>query len=107
MLLLRSSPSNKNKTRKQYSQRTVLENPSDEELESYRQLQESFSNAGFLVHFDKNRMLYIDIDASKRRGFGTMIYHLKPDANPEKPQRTDVEPILFLSRLLNSAETRY
>ena len=105
--LLRMSPSNKGRTRKVYSQRTVIEHPDPDELDSYRQLQESFASAGFLVHFDRGRVLYIDVDASKQRGFGAMIYHLKPGADPEKPRRTDIEPILFLSRLLNSAETRY
>ena len=107
VLLLRSSPSNKGRQRKIYSQRTVLENPTDEELNSYRLLQEAFSKASFLVHFDRDRVLYIDIDASKQRGFGAMVYHLKAGADPEKPRATDIEPILFLSRLLNTAESKY
>ena len=107
-LLLRQSPSTKGSIRKTFSRKTIVENPTDEELESYRQLQESFSQATFLVHFSPDRTLYIDIDASKRRGFGAIIYHLKSTClNPEKPKRTDIEPILFLSRMLNDAETRY
>lgn len=101
------SLSNKGRIRKVYSQKTVVEFPTDDELDSYRQLQESFSRARFLVHFNKYRVLYIDIDASKQRGFGAMIYHLKSGADPTKPRRTDIEPILFLSRLLNAAESRY
>ena len=106
-LLLRQSTSSKGDIRKTYSRRTVLENPTAEELESYRQLQEAFSRASFLVHFSAERVLFIDIDASKRRGFGAMVYHLKSSADPAKPKRTDVEPILFLSRMLNEAEKRY
>ena len=106
-LLLRQSPSSKGNIRKTYSRRTVVENPTAEELESYRQLQEAFSRASFLVHFSAERVLFIDIDASKKRGFGAMVYHLKPAADPAKPKRTDVEPILFLSRMLNEAEKRY
>ena len=84
-----------------------MKNFSDEKLESYRQLQKFFFNAEFLVHFDKNWILYIDIDAFKKRGFETMIYHFKFGANLEKFRRTDVELIFFLNRLLNFVETRY
>jgi len=85
----------------------MLETPIAKELDLYRQLQKSFSCSGFLVHFNCNRVLYTDIDASKKGGFGAMIYHLKEGANPGKPRRIDVEPILFPNWLLNSTETRY
>lgn len=107
-VLLRMSPSSKGTARRIYSRRTVVENPSEAELESYRQLQEAFSQARFLVHFDANRILFIDIDASKKRGFGAMVYHLKATCqDPNKPKRTDIEPIMFLSRMLNAAEAKY
>lgn len=69
VVLLRSSPSNKGRTRKLYSQRTVVESSTDDELNSYRQLQDSLRHAAniFLIHFDRLRTLYIDIDASKQR----------------------------------------
>lgn len=106
-LLLRSSPTNKGRQRKVYSARTVLEKPSEEEHESYRQLQEAFHQASLLVHHDPTRVTYIDVDASKRRGFGVVIYHLKPGADPNNPKHGEIEPILFLSRMLTSAEERY
>ena len=84
-----------------------MENPSSEEIDSYNQLQEAFSRASFLTHFVSDRQLYIEIDASKARGLGAMIYHLKPGSNPIGFKRTDVQPILFLSRLLTNAEQRY
>ena len=106
-MLLRSSPSSKGRQRKVYSASTVLQQPSASELESYRQLQEAFNKASLLVHHDPTRVTYIDVDASKRRGFGVIIYHLKDGANPDQPKRTDIEPIMFLSRMLTSAEERY
>ena len=107
MLLLRMSSFNKERLRKIYSQRIVLKSSINEELVFYRQLQKFFDRTDFLVHFDRSRTLYIDIDASKRRDFEVMIYHLKPDANVLKSRRTNVKLILFLSRLLNFAEFRY
>ena len=107
ILLLRMSPSNKGRLRKIYSQRIVLKSSINEELDFYRQLQKFFDRIDFLVHFDRSRTLYIDIDASKRRDFEVMIYHLKSDANALKSRRTNVKLILFLNRLLNFAKFRY
>ena len=106
-LLLRSFPANKGRQRKIYSARTVVEKPSAVELDSYRQLQEAFSKAKLLVHHDPTRTTYVDVDASKRRGFGVVIYHLKPGADPNNPKASEIEPIMFLSRMLTSAEERY
>ena len=61
----------------------------------------------FLVHFDRERTLYIDIDVFKRRDFEAIIYHLKFDANFEKSRCINIEFILFLNKLLNVAKTRY
>ena len=60
------------------------------------------------MHFFDEKMLYVDIDASKRRDFETMIYHLKFNClNLEKFKRVDIESILFFSRMLNAIETKY
>ena len=42
-------------------------------------------------------------------GIGAMVYHVKEDmATPGKyPPREAIQALLFLSRLLSSAETRY
>ena len=106
-LLLRESPSSKGRQRKVYSARTQLAAATTAELESYRQLQEAFRKATLLVHHDPTRPLYIDVDASKRRGIGVVIYHLKLGADPNNPKRSEIEPIMFLSRMLTPAEERY
>lgn len=108
--MLRLSPSNKGRSRKAFSQAKFIENATQAELDSYEQIQEAFSRSSFLVHFDYTRPLYADIDASKKWGFGAMIYHDKSDAvypSSECPKKSDVQPILFLSRLLTDPERRY
>ena len=72
-----------------------------------------------LVHFDATRVLWIDLDALKEWGFGAVLFYAKGDNNKELvvmkgngkakhwPSRNDVEPILFLSRLLTPAEKNY
>ena len=107
IILLHMSSFNKERTRKIYSQRIILKSSIPKKLKSYRQLRDFFGKTNFLVHFDRDRTLYIDIDASKRREFDAMMYHLKADVNSKKPRVTNIELILFLSRFLNSAETRY
>ena len=99
---------NKGTTKKIFSRKTIVENLTTEELESYRQLQELFSQVNFLIHFFNEKTFYIDIDATKKREFGAMVYHLKITClNPEKPKRSDIELIFFFSRMLNEAETKY
>ena len=61
------------------------------------------------MHFNHTRPLYIDLDASKAHGFGAVAYYVK-DANLisySYPKRGDIEPIMFLSRMLFSAKTCY
>ncbi|POS82631.1 hypothetical protein EPUL_004731, partial [Erysiphe pulchra] len=66
--------------------RLYLENPTHEEIESFRSLQEAFKNVKMLVHFNPEKRLYLDIDSS-----GKEVGVLNP----------------ILSRLLKPAETRY
>ena len=77
-MLLRDSPSNKGKARKNYSLRTLIADPSDAELDAYSQLQEAFSKPSMLTHFSTTRRLYADVDTSKQ-GVGVMVYHSKSD----------------------------
>ena len=69
-----------------------------------------FARLTTLIHHDPKRRLYIDLDASKEFGFGAMAYHNKRRVDneaTEPPKKTEIEPILFLSKLLNEAEVRY
>ena len=113
-LLTKELPTNsdgeqsKGTARKRQSVKAQLAEPTEEEQQAYENLQEAFRSPVFLVHFDPARRLYIDLDASKSWGFAAMIYHVKGDTGTDAPvARTSVEPILFLSKLLNDAERNY
>ena len=100
----------KGPARKHQSAKMHVDNPTQEEIQAYRQLQAAFDSPIFLAHYDRTRRLYIDIDSSKSWGFAAMVYHVKGDPeNCEKSAipRTSVQPILFLSKLLNEAEKGY
>jgi len=90
-------------SRKRIAMRLQYE-PTREELDAFQDLQGAFKAPTFLVHFDRHRQLYIDLDASKVWGFAAMVYH-KTDDNEVK--RSAVQPIMFLSRNINTAERNY
>ena len=109
-MLLRQSPSKGGNVRKSYSKTTRLNAPTDAELKSFDEVQTNFRHPRFLHHFNPERRLYVDLDASKERGFGVMVYHIKGDEIADKAKGipgTSVEPIMFLSKLLSDAERNY
>ena len=103
-LLLQLSPALKGQSRRNYASRATLDQPSEIEQMAFDTIQSEFQRHTFLTHFDPKRQLYIDIDACKKRGFEAMAYHLK-NGNRAKP--TAIDPILFLSKCLSPAQTRY
>ena len=74
---------------------------------AFETLQKLLSSPSFLYYFDDTADLYIDLDASKAYGFGAMVYHLKGELKTTYPTVSQIKPVLFLSRLLKDAETRY
>ena len=109
--LLRHGPIADN-ARRAYSSKTRVQNPTKAELTSFRSLQQLLSQPSFLVHVNTQRQLFINLNASKEFGIEAMLYYvkkpflknLKPDTFPP---RHAIEPVLFLSRLITPAESRY
>ena len=80
-----------------FFKKIIIENFIVEKLKSFRQFQKSFKQTIFLIYFFDEKILYVDIDVSKRRDFETMIYYLKFNClNLEKLKRIDIESIFFL-----------
>ena len=96
--------------RKLYALKTKLPAPTLKEETSFTSIKNALSTAKLLVHFDPTRSLWIDLDASKARGFGAMVFHVAQGHEPPSgkwPSRTAVQSIMFLSRMLTSAEHNY
>ena len=89
-------------THKSMTGRTAIEEPTLSELDSFHQLQGLFSRPTILIHYDLKRQLYADMDASKEFSFSAHIYHMKKGQGQKS-----MESILFLSKALANAETRY
>jgi hypothetical protein len=96
--------------RKAYTSKK-LEDPTQAEIVSFNKVKTALTTPKYLVHADpKGRTVYSDVDACHEFEIGVMLYHVKDSValQPgEWPKRTDIESILFLSRLLHPAEKRY
>jgi hypothetical protein len=80
------------------------------ETAAFQELKSAFRSSTFLIHHDCTRTIYINVDSSQEFRIGAMIYHVKKgiDLQPRQGlKHTDVEPILFLSRSLHTAEKCY
>lgn len=88
-------------------------------MKSFNELKQVFASPHYLMYLNSNRVRYINLDASKVWGFAAVIYHIKSDlqgaskriiskGDASKPfTRTNIQPIMFLSKILNSAEINY
>jgi hypothetical protein len=75
---------------------------------SFLLLQENFIKTILLVHFDKIKWLWIDLDEFKEFEFEIIVFHvIKKFSKETWSTKNDIQSIMFLSRLLTSAERNY
>ena len=80
--------------RKKEAAKTGLAAVTPAELDSFHQLQTIFSRPIILTHHDPKRLLYVDLDTCKARGFGAMVYYCKNDETAtDPPRKMSIEPI--------------
>ena len=94
--------------------KTHLNKSIQKKLKSFRDIQNVFRKKSYLTHFEFIKSLFVNIDVLKKNGFAAMIYHLKSGSiffkanSPQaSPLKIDVQPIMFLNKLLNQAENNY
>jgi hypothetical protein len=106
--LLFKNDSMKEKSRKLFAKKILLDQSIDAKIKSYEHLQHVFSDMKFLRHYSNVRKLFMNVDIFKKRNIEAMIFHVKNDSDEEIIfRRCDIKSILFLSKILISAETRY
>ena len=97
--------------RKKHVIRLTLENLFDDEFVAFKLLQRELRNLILFVHFNLNRRLYIDLNASKKWDFVVMMYHLLNDSKNQNEItiiiRTSIRSIMYLNKMLNSIEHNY
>ena len=89
----------------------MLHNPTTLKLEAFDVLQSEFKKPMFLIHFSRDRQLYVELDSSKESGHGAIVYHMHSkyahsDTSKQHP-RNRIKLIMFLSRRLTQAEKNY
>ena len=92
--------------KKQFS-KLIFEKITNEKKKSFFRLQEIFFNLIFLIHFDSNRNLYIDLNAFKRWKFAVMIYYVVDNSKNDNFSHIVVQSILFFNKLFNDVEKNY
>ncbi len=107
-LLLKSSPIVES-VRRKFSSFTRVLDLTQAEKESFFAIQIPLFRSRSRVHFDIEKQLYENVDVSKEFEIEVMIYHIKDENNQTGlyPSRSNVQPILFLSRQLKSVEKNY
>ena len=93
-----------------YASKTKLEPPMPQELASFQSIQDALSQPATLIHHNPEKILWIDLDTSKKFGFGAIVFHTAANETlPEGrwPFTTSVQLVLFLSRLFTLAKRNY
>src|SRR5437762_14119602 len=104
MILLRDALKTK-KTQKSFASRIQLTEVTNDKILAFNYLQEVFQKLTFLVHFNTERRLYIDLDMSKVYKFKVVAYHTASDPRKsEDISKLKIQLILFLSKALTEAE---
>ena len=98
--------------RRFYSIKTRLKDSIELEIAFFEILQIMLSKSFYLIHVDIKRSLFIDLDVSKKFDFEVMLYYvkklfLKNSLKDKYSSRHAIESILFLSRLVIDAKSRY
>ena len=71
----------------------------------YEIFQKMFNKFIFLIHHNFAQQFYVDVDVSHERNFKIIIYHVKKEKITYN--KKNIKLILFLSKILISAESRY
>lgn len=88
----------------------MLGPPNPQELTSFLSIQEALSWPSTLVYHNPDKILWIDLDASKEFGFGAIFFHTISGKGIPKghwPSTTTIQLVFFLLRLLAPAERNY
>ena len=75
---------------------------------AFKNLQKIFILSIFLIHYNKLRQLYVNLNAFKQWDFAAMIYHvLNNFSNDITFSRIAMQSIMFLNKCFNNIERNY
>ena len=95
----------KNAIRKRYIERINLKILIEAKIAFYEKIQKVFSKFIFLIHHDRFRKLFANVNVSHKRNFDVIIFHVKKNKN--NFIKVDIELILFFNKILTFAKFKY
>ena len=101
---------NKDEIRKFFNNRILFKNFILEEINFFEQLQKVFNRIIYLVHFNKQRILYINVNAFKKRDFEVIIYYFKKDFIESKTsslKNKEMKSIMFINKNFLQTKQKY
>ena len=96
-----------------FFQYVAIKKSSKSKIVAYEALQIVFNQSIFLIHFNFDRILFIDVDASKKLEFDIVIYYVKHENKYRELNskllivKKNMKLILFLSKCLIDTKRRY
>ena len=108
--LLKTASKSRN-AKKSYAIKIKVTQSTKKEISSFNTLQQNLFKSIYLIHFDLTRQLYVDLNFSDI-DINAMIYHVFINMTIFEETsnyllKNKIQSIMFLSRLLNEAESRY
>ena len=88
--------------------RIILFKSTVEKVNAFNTLQVDFIEPSFLAYFQSNCKLYINLNTSKEKGIGVIIYYVKGDFMASNNIKWGkIKSILFLNYILLAAKLKY
>ena len=79
MMLMKTTSMKKNQ--KQHISQVLFDKSISDEINLFKILQKLFIKLIFLVHFDSDQHLYINVNTFKQYSFDTVIYYIDDDSD--------------------------
>jgi hypothetical protein len=93
--------------RKKFTNKTRIIS-TNKKMTSFLLLQKNLTRVTLLIHFDKSKWLWINLNEFKEFDFEIVVFHVTKKFLKEIwSTKNDIQSIMFLSRFLTSAERNY
>lgn len=100
----------KDEFRKSFNNQITFDDLIFKKLNSFEQFQKTFNRTIYLIHFNKQRVLYINVNVFKEREFKVIIYHFKIDFKQSKflsSKNKEIKSIIFMNKILSQTKQKY
>lgn len=91
-----------------FKKKNVCARFSNEKYQAYKYLQAQFNKFDFLIHFDLNQFLYINVNVFKQKDFEVIIFHVLNDSMKKIIVfKNEIQFVIFLNKQLSKTKKKY